>query len=147
MCWWYNVVGDKMVSKGSKRRLMLLGTMSLVAIIYFGYVLVSYTTNIIKLSNEEKQLETHLLNLREEEDNLKTEIIKLNDPDYVARYARENFLYSRDGEYIIRIDNLDNNDDSDEILEHGFPVMLGFIFFLIILILLIFRNKMKKANN
>lgn len=136
-----------MVSRGSKRRLMLLGTISLAAIIYFGYVLVSYTTNIIKLSNEEKQLETHLLNLREEEENLKTEITKLNDPDYVARYARENFLYSRDGEYIIRIDNLDDSEDNDEILEHGFPVVVGLIFILLIFILLIVRNKMKKAND
>ena len=31
------------------------------------------------------------------------EVEKLKDPDYVARYAREQFLYSKDGEFNIRI--------------------------------------------
>ena len=33
----------------------------------------------------------------------KDDIKKLNDPDYVARYAREKYLYSKNGELIIRI--------------------------------------------
>ena len=28
---------------------------------------------------------------------------KLQDPDYIARYAREKYFYSKDGEYIIKI--------------------------------------------
>ena len=39
----------------------------------------------------------------EDEDNLKTEINKLQDEEYVARYAREKYLYSKDGELIIKI--------------------------------------------
>ena len=33
----------------------------------------------------------------------KKNFTKLQDPDYVARYAREKYLYSKDGEIIIRI--------------------------------------------
>ena len=33
----------------------------------------------------------------------KKEIEKLKEPDYIARYAREKYLYSKDGEIIIRI--------------------------------------------
>ena len=28
---------------------------------------------------------------------------KLQDPDYIARYAREKYLYSKDGEFILKI--------------------------------------------
>ena len=38
-----------------------------------------------------------------EEEYLNMEVEKLKDPDYVARYAREQFLYSKDGEFNIRI--------------------------------------------
>ena len=41
--------------------------------------------------------------LYEEEEILNSDIKKLEDPDYVARYAREKYLYSKDGELIIRI--------------------------------------------
>ena len=34
---------------------------------------------------------------------LETDVKKLQDPDYVAKYAREKYLYSKDGELIIKI--------------------------------------------
>ena len=39
----------------------------------------------------------------EEEETLKSEIVKLQDDEYIARYAREKYLYSKDGEIIIKI--------------------------------------------
>ena len=33
---------------------------------------------------------------------LKAEVQKLQDPDYVERYAKEKFLYTKDDEIIIR---------------------------------------------
>ena len=41
--------------------------------------------------------------LKDKEDELNNTVTKLQDPDYVARYAREKYLYSKDGEIIIRI--------------------------------------------
>ena len=41
--------------------------------------------------------------LKEEEESLNVEITKLQDPDYIARYAREKYMYSKDGEFILRI--------------------------------------------
>ena len=41
--------------------------------------------------------------LKEEEKILESDIQKLEDPSYVARYAREKYLYSKDGEIIIRM--------------------------------------------
>ena len=40
---------------------------------------------------------------KDKEDEFNKTVAKLQDPDYVARYAREKYLYSKDGEIIIRI--------------------------------------------
>ena len=44
-----------------------------------------------------------LNNLNEHLQSKNNTVTKLQDPDYVARYAREKYLYSKDGEIIIRI--------------------------------------------
>ena len=93
----------KRVPKQTKRRLAILGPISLVIIVYFLINLATYSYKLITLSREEKKLKDKLVSLQAEESNLKVEIQKLKDPDYLARYARENYLYSKDGEYIINI--------------------------------------------
>ena len=55
------------------------------------------------MKNEDKELNVKLDNLKDEEEVLKSEVKKLKDPVYVAKYAREKFLYSGDNEYIIRM--------------------------------------------
>lgn len=92
------------ISKASKRRIMTFGIVSIFMILYFFVNSIQYLININKLENEEKRLAQELSDLKSEESNLKTEIQKLQDPDYIARYARENYLYSKDGEYVIRIE-------------------------------------------
>ena len=72
-------------------------------IIYFFITLTTYTLNIIDLNYEKKELQKQLLVLKEDEENLNIELKKLQDPDYIARFARENYLYSKNGEYIIKI--------------------------------------------
>lgn len=97
-------MAKRRISKGSKRRIVIFGSVSIIIIFYFVIVGVQYIVNINSLEQEEQRLTNELLALKEEEDELKTEIKKLKDPDYVARYAREKYLYSKDGEYVIRID-------------------------------------------
>ena len=41
--------------------------------------------------------------LQKEAQKLESNVNKLQDTDYVARYAREKYLYTKDGELIIRI--------------------------------------------
>ena len=92
-----------MKRKKVKRKILFI------ALIYFsiGLILVESlvkTTYDIYLKNKEKKsFETELSSLKEKEDDLKEKVAKLQDPDYVARYAREKYLYSKDGEIIIRI--------------------------------------------
>lgn len=55
------------------------------------------------MKDQKEALKDKLSNLKEEEEILNSDIKKPEDPDYVARYAREKYLYSKDGELIIRI--------------------------------------------
>ena len=52
---------------------------------------------------EEKELEEKYVKLLEEKEILEDDVVKLQDPEYVAKYAREKYLYSKDGELIIKI--------------------------------------------
>ena len=59
---------------------------------------------MIKQNKEEtKAYNEKYQELLEEEASLNSEVIKLQDPEYVARYAREKFMYTKDGELILKI--------------------------------------------
>lgn len=102
------------ISKASKRRLTLFGTISLVAIIYFCFSLIYNVYTIYDLSKEKRNLENIYIDLQEKAENLKIDIEKLNDSSYLANYAREHYLYSKDGEYIIQIDDIEQIEDNIE---------------------------------
>ena len=70
------------------------------------FILISIFTVIIDVVNKYKEadeLEEKLADLVLEEEELNQEIVKLQDPEYLARYAREKYFYSKDNELIIRI--------------------------------------------
>ncbi len=46
--------------------------------------------------------------LLKEEESLTSEVTKLHDSDYIARYARERYMYSLPGEIIIKMPNEEN---------------------------------------
>lgn len=126
------------VSKQSKRRLMIFGILSIVAIGYFFVTIFAYTYNYISLKNEEYNLKNELVALQDEKANLKIEIEKLNDPEYVARYAKENFLYSADGEYVIKIET----DDQEQVVSNDNNQMVYVVSIsLIVILMLIFIIK------
>ena len=135
----------KKISKASKRRLTLFGPLSLIAILYFLFTLGVYSYKLVSLYIEEKSLNQKLVSLQAEENELKIEIQKLKDPDYLARYARENYLYSKDGEYIIKIDDpkkeTTNNNSFEEyydLIIYGAGATIIFVFIYIVI-----RNKKK----
>ena len=92
---------SKKNNKKAKKRIFL-------SFIFFGAIIgslsYSFFTNVGKIIKNEKQaLNVKLSDLKDEEEALNSDIKKLNDPDYVARYAREKYLYSKNDELIIRI--------------------------------------------
>ena len=58
---------------------------------------------IVYIAIEKKEYTTQLEVLKDKEEELKGTVTKLQDPDYIEKYAREKYLYSKDGEIIIRI--------------------------------------------
>ena len=91
-------------SKSIKRRRMIfLGLGSILVIVVMCFTLGKYWIEIFDKYREKKELENELIALKEKEEELKVDANKLQNPDYIARYAREKYLYSKDGEYILQI--------------------------------------------
>ena len=93
----------KNVRKKRTRRVLLLGFGSLAIIVTMVFTIGRYWVEIYDKYKEKNELEKQLAKLEAEEKTLKLDADKLQDPDYVARYAREKYLYSKDGEFIIKI--------------------------------------------
>ena len=62
-----------------------------------------YWKDIINNKKETKELNNKYKKLISDKDILENDVLKLQDPEYVAQYAREKYLYSKDGELIIKI--------------------------------------------
>ena len=98
------VVANKKSSKKKRiRRMLLLGVGSLAIIVIMTFTIGKYWLDIFDKYKEKSELEQKLIKLQEEEAALKLDANKLQDPDYIARYAREKYSYSKDGEFIIKI--------------------------------------------
>ena len=93
----------KKVTKKDRRRITLLITIFIPLLTLFVSNMFSYWSQIYKNIKEKEELEVLYKEILEEEETLKSEIVKLQDDEYVERYAREKFLYSKDGEIIIKI--------------------------------------------
>lgn len=133
------------ISKASKRRLTFFGTISLIAIIYFCFSLIYNVYDIYKLSMEKKRLENFYMQLQEEAENLKIDIEKFNDSKYLADYAREHYLYSKDGEYIIQIDDIEQiEDDINGEINKNYIIGGLSIFMLVMFIYIISKGKKSK---
>ena len=85
------------------RRLLFLGVGSLIVIVVMTFTIGRYWVEIFDKYQEKKKLEEELAQLEAKEEELRLDASKLQDPDYVARYAREKYLYSKDGEFIMKI--------------------------------------------
>lgn len=93
----------KKKSKKSIKRLFLLGITSIAVIVGTTYTIGKYWVEIYDKYQEKRELKNKLSDLKEKEAALQVDANKLQDPDYIARYAREKYSYSKDGEIILRI--------------------------------------------
>lgn len=99
-------MGKKKKRKASKSKIRVF-----ISLIVFGFITVALGYNcfntIVKIQDmkkEKENLEEQLVALEEEQETLETDIMKLEDPDYIAKYVREKYFYSKDGELILRLD-------------------------------------------
>jgi len=60
--------------------------------------------------NEISELQEKYDKLLSDEDKLNEDVVKLQDSEYAAKYAREKYLYTKDGELII---DLSKNEEDE----------------------------------
>jgi cell division protein DivIC len=133
------------VSKAARHRLFILVPITIIVVAYFLISFSYYTLKIYNLKKEEKSLQSQLNNLKEEEDTLKTDIEKLQNPEYLARYARENYHYSKEGELVIqRNDESETTEEEEETESSVQPIMVICIAGLMVVACYILKRKPKK---
>ena len=91
------------VTKKVKRRLFFQVTFLFVLIFALVFSVFSDFTKIVQNKRKISELSANYTSLLEKEESLNSEVNKLQDDDYVARYAREKYMYSLPDEVIIRI--------------------------------------------
>ena len=89
----------------TKGRMLIIFLMFGTIICTLGYTLFSDLQKINILINEKKELQNKEKELVEKQESLKADIDRLSDSEYVARYAREKYFYSKNGEFILRIED------------------------------------------
>ena len=92
----------KGVTKKEKRRLTLI-ILTFIGIITF--MCINIFPDWLKIMANKKELtllESSYKELLDNEEALKAEVQKLQNPEYLERYAKEKFLYTKDREIIIR---------------------------------------------
>ena len=92
-----------MKRKKVRRNFIIISLIYLVLGFLLMQTVVKTAYELYTKTKEKKEFQEELSLLKEKEDELKGQVNKLQDPDYIARYAREKYLYSKDGEIIIRI--------------------------------------------
>lgn len=90
-------------TKKERKRMFLISLVIILLLVSLVNSVASEWTKIMDNNNKIEELSKKYNNLLNEEKKLSSEVIKLQDSDYVARYAKEKYMYSADGETIIRI--------------------------------------------
>lgn len=91
--------------KASKRKIRIF-----LALVIFGTVIASLSYNLLnniinikKMKEKKEDLSKQIVSLEREKEELETDIVKLKDPEYIAKYVRERYFYSKEGEVILRL--------------------------------------------
>lgn len=91
-------------TKKDKRRLLFISSVIVILIISLISSVANDWTKILENKSEITSLTNKYNDLLSEEEKLVSEVTKLQDDEYIARYAKEKFMYSAPGETILRKD-------------------------------------------
>lgn len=100
------MASNKVVKRKAKKQVFRLLIFGSACLLIIGGILTTITKvwlEIYAKYKEKEELEDRILALKDEEEILTVDVERLQDPEYVARYLREKYFYSKDGEFIIRI--------------------------------------------
>ena len=134
----------KKISKSTKRRLRIFGILSIVCIFYFLFCLGYEIYQVRKLESEKIELKQKYNELKKDAKKLQLQIDELNDPEYLAKYARENYSYSKEGEYIIKLKEQNKKIDKVNNQINTNYIVIGLSAFItLIFLILIFKSRKK----
>ena len=94
------------MKKHNKQAIKRFFVGSLILVILLVISFVTLFQDWLKIASNKQELarlESYYNELLDEEESLNSEVTKLHDEEYVARYARERYMYSLPGEIIIKI--------------------------------------------
>lgn len=137
----------KKVSRNVKRRMTVLVPFSFGVFLVTLFIILSYAYNIRSLELEKIRLENYLVNLKEEANNMEDEIEKLKDPEYIAKYARENYLYTKEGEYVLKIEEKKKDEEESKTPSIYPYIIIGVISIIIFSIFINIIKKRQRKNN
>jgi cell division protein DivIC len=137
----------KKVSRNVKRRMTVLVPFSFGIFLVTLFIILSYAYNIRSLELEKIRLENYLVNLKEEANNMEDEIEKLKDPEYIAKYARENYLYTKEGEYVLKIEEKKKNEEESKTPSIYPYIIIGVISIIVFSIFIKIIKKRQRKNN
>ena len=89
----------------TKSRMFVIFLFFIAIISTLGYTLFFNVCQLIDLKFKMIDLKEKKIVLEEEEKVIQSDIKRLQDPVYIARYAREKYFYSKPGEIILRIED------------------------------------------
>ena len=95
--------------KNNGNHIFILIVALIILLVVMGMSVSKVIIQIYDKYNEASELEAQLADLKDNEEKLESEINRLQDPEYLARYAREKYFYSKENELIIRIPEKEEN--------------------------------------
>jgi cell division protein FtsB len=96
-----------MAQKKSRRTRLFLGLGYIIAGVFLIYTLFSSAMGVYQQKEDINVLELQKKELTQEKEELEHENELLNDDDYVTRYAREKYVFTRDGEKVAIIPSVE----------------------------------------
>lgn len=115
----------KGISIQARRRLLFLRPICFIFIFLVVSFFVVNMYDIYKLNKEKAKKEAEYVELQEESEYLKNEIVKLRDPEYLAKFALENYSYSKNGEIVIQMQEKEEEEkaDKDDFVERNMEIL------------------------
>lgn len=90
-------------TKKEKKRLFVISVVIILLVVSLVSSVAGDWTKIMENKSKITSLNKQYNDLLSEEEKLVSEVTKLQDDDYIVRFAKEKFLYSENGEFIIRM--------------------------------------------
>ena len=92
-------------TKKAKGRMFIIFLFFISIIATLSFTLFSNLKQINDIKKERKYLIMEKEKLLEKQATLEADIEKLSDVDYIAKYAREKYFYSKPGEIVLKIED------------------------------------------